>query len=565
MKKFAEHTIATFLAVCFFVLTALFFSALNVHYVNIAEFDFTALKAGIYLTVLCLILILGITKIITVFRHPTVEKFVVLFLALGILTWIQANLAPWDYGMLDGKEINWESKKIYGYLDSAMWILGLGLAFFKHKFLYRNSKTIAIAFILIQVIFLVITVNNAPDEPSFKSYTISEDQKYSFSKDKNVILVILDTFQTDIFQEIINEHSSYKNVFDGFTYYRNALSGFPTTYPSVPLIMTGQFYENKIPMQDFIKEVYLGDSLPKILKENGYFVDLFAIKNTVYYDEQVASNFSKRKSIFIDSKEFVRFLTADFFKISPHFLKKFVYEHLERQAEKTATDQFFDFIDGIQNKSAAVALKGYKGFFNFYHLIGIHPPLTIDENLEIQEMDITRANLKKQGLAVLKAMEMFLDKLKELDVYNNSMIIIIADHGLGTDINLDLYKSGIEDLNKIPMNEKGTALPLVLVKSFDSVGKLKISDGPVALIDVPITIFKALGISGNFVGKSILETSENDKRTRRFLYFDWEHEYWKLEKRYLSPMKEYFVTGFSWLDSSWKDPGNVINPITITK
>jgi phosphoglycerol transferase MdoB-like AlkP superfamily enzyme len=329
--------------------------------------------------------------------------------------------------------------------------------------------------------------------------------------------------------------------------------------------MTGQFYENKIPMQDFIKEVYLGDSLPKILKENGYFVDLFAIKNTVYYDEQVASNFSKRKSIFIDSKEFVRFLTADFFKISPHFLKKFVYEHLERQAEKTATDQFFDFIDGIQNKSAAVALKGYKGFFNFYHLIGIHPPLTIDENLEIQEMDITRANLKKQGLAVLKAMEMFLDKLKELDVYNNSMIIIIADHGLGTDINLDLYKSGIEDLNKIPMNEKGTALPLVLVKSFDSVGKLKISDGPVALIDVPITIFKALGISGNFVGKSILETSENDKRTRRFLYFDWEHEYWKLEKRYLSPMKEYFVTGFSWLDSSWKDPGNVINPITITK
>ncbi|MFA7685465.1 MAG: sulfatase-like hydrolase/transferase [Candidatus Gracilibacteria bacterium] len=566
MKTLKDNVVTTFLAVSFFTLTAFFFSAMNVHYINIAEFDFTAKQVAIYLIIFCIVLTVLITKFVTFFKHKTVEKIVVLFLALGVLVWIQANLVPWDYGVLDGKEIDWEHKKIYGYLDGGMWILGLLICFFKSKVFYKNARTISVAFILVQVIFLTITVSNAPAEPSLKSYTISEDQKYTFSKDNNVVFVILDTFQTDVFQEIIKDDPSFKDVFDGFTYYRNALSGFPTTYPSVPFVLTGQYYENKIPMQDFIKEVFLGNSLPKVLKDSGYEVDLFASRNTVLYDERIASNFVKKTDIFINSGEFLRFLTADIFKISPHFAKKLIYNHLtKKQAEKTAIDQFFEFMDGIKKKAevANSADQNYdKGSFKYYHLIGIHPPLTIDENFQIKELEMTRENLKKQGIAMLKSMELLLEKLKKLGVYDNSMVIIIADHGLGTDINLNLYKR-LKDSNKVPMKEKGTALPLVLVKPFKATGEMKMSDSPVSLMDVPITVFKALGITGDFVGRSMLDVSENENRTRRFLYYDWANQYWKLEKRYLPPMKEYFVTGFSWLDSSWT-AGKVINPVTIT-
>lgn len=563
MKNFRDSTVTTFMAVSFFILTAFFFSAMNVYYINIAEFDFTAVKAGIHLIVMCAVVTMAVTGAVSFFGHRTIEKFAVLFIALGILAWLQANILPWDYGMLDGKEIEWDAKKIYGYLDGAMWIFGLTLAFLKAKFLYKNAKTIAVAFILIQTIFLVITVDRAPNEPGFKSYKVVEDRKYDFSKDKNVVVVILDTFQTDIFHELISEQPSYWDVFDGFTYYRNALSGFPTTYPAVPLIMTGQFYENKIPMQDFIREVYLGDSLPKLLKENGYEVDLYAIKNTVFYDEAVASNFENRNSVLIAPREFSRFMTADIFKISPHFVKKFVYgKFTKRQTEKSAYDQFFEFVDGVKTASVIDNTEN-KGMFKFYHLIGIHPPLTLDENFKIGEMEITRENVKKQGMAMLKAMKLFIENLKRIGVYDNSMLIIIGDHGLGTDINLDLYGRGIEDSDKVEMRKRATAIPLVLVKPFGAEGKLKLSDAPVSLIDIPITVFKALGINGNFVGKSILEIKENENRTRKFLYFDWRHEYWKLEKRYLPPMEEYFVTGFSWLDSSWLDQKKLLVPPTM--
>jgi hypothetical protein len=566
MKNIKEGTIAAFFSVAFFVFTAFFFSAMSVHYINIAEFDFTATGVAIYLAVLCLAVTVLITKIISFFGHRVIEKLAVLFLALGVLVWIQANILPWNYGVLDGREIDWGGKKIYGYIDSVMWICGFVLAFAKSKFLYKNARTISVAFILIQAIFLTTTVYQAPNEPSFKSYTVLEDQKYNFSPDKNVVLIILDAFQTDIFHELINENPSYKDAFDGFTYYRNSLSGFPTTYPSVPLIMTGQFYENKIPMQDFIKEVYLGDSLPKLLKENGYEVDLYAIKNTVFYDESVASNFKKRSDVFINPREFLRFMTADVFKIVPHFTKKFVYNKFtKKQTEKSAYDQFFGFMDGMKTASVSADSED-KGIFKFYHLIGIHPPLTIDENFTVKEMEITRENIKKQGIAMVKAMQLFTENLKRIGVYDKSMIIIIGDHGFGTDINLGLYKSGLAGLpdgGKIEMRKKALAIPLALVKPFGASGEFKISDAPVSLIDIPITFAKALGVSGNLVGKSIPEIGENENRTRRFLFFDWNHEYWKLEKRYLPPTEEYFVTGFSWLDSSWRDSGGELIPPTI--
>lgn len=566
MKKIREGTITTFFSVALFVFGALFFSAMSVHYINIAEFDFTAAKVAIHLLVLCIIITVFITKVISYFGHRAVEKLAVLFLVLGILVWIQANILPWDYGVLDGREIDWAGKKIYGYADTALWILLLVVAFVKSKVLYKNARTISVAFILIQAIFLTTTVYQAPDEPSFKSYTILEDQKYNFSSDKNVIVIVLDAFQTDIFQEIINENPSYKNVFDGFNYYRNSLSAFPTTYPAVPSIMTGQFYENKIPMQDFIKESYLGNSLPKLLKENGYEVDLFAIKNTVFYDESIASNFVKRKDVFIDSTEFVRFITADIFKIVPHFAKRFVHNRFtKRQTEKSVTDQFLEFVDGVKNKTKVVDFEENFKTFKFFHLIGLHVPLSIDENFQIKEMETTRTNVKRQGIAMLEAMKLLLEKLKNLGVYDNSMIVIIGDHGFGTDINLGLYKNGITNINKIPLYERERAIPLILVKAFEAKGELKTSDAPVSLIDIPITIFRALGISGDFVGKSMLEMREDESRTRRYLYFDWDHAYWKLEKRYLPPIKEYLVIGFSWLESSWHDTKKVLIPPTIVK
>jgi hypothetical protein len=559
-KNEGRNHITNIATLSFCMLTILFFSALTVHYVNIAEFNITALKVGIYMIIFSAVIVAIIAAILALLPKKLAAIIVVLFLALGVLIWIQANILPWDYGVLDGKGVDWAGKKFYGYIDSFMWLIGFIIAIWNYKFLYRHAKNISIAFVLIQTIFLGITVAQAPVEPSFKSYTLETTQKYDFSKNKNVVIVVLDAFQTDVFQEMINDNPNYLKAFDGFTYFRNATSGFPTTYPSIPLILTGQAYDNSIPMQEFMKQAFETNSLPKVLKADGYNVGIYEGKSTIYFKEDIASNFVAKSSFSLPTEDLKKFLMFDLFKIAPHFVKKYIYFSFnEKEAMNTEYEDFINFKDGIKKAKTDLATPT----FRYYHLVGIHPPLSIDENMQYKEMPINRENLKSQGTAMLKACLSMFETFKKLGIYDNTMFIITADHGMGTDINFGLYKKGLSSSGKIPTKVQGGAMPLIIAKPFDSKGGLRLSDGPVSTQDIASTVFSALKIKGDFVKQSMFDFQKNDKRVRKFYYYDWNNDDWKLEKRYLPLMIEYLIDGLSWQESSWKATGKELVPPTL--
>ena len=83
-----------------------------------------------------------------------------------------------------------------------------------------------------------------------------DETMFEFSKEQNVIILVLDAFRSDIFQEIIDEDDEYREMFDGFTYYRNAAGGYPHTDASIPLILTGEYYDNSIPRSEFVRTAF---------------------------------------------------------------------------------------------------------------------------------------------------------------------------------------------------------------------------------------------------------------------------------------------------------------------
>ena len=108
-----------------------------------------------------------------------------------------------------------------------------------------------------------------PDISDLKRYKIDSSNKFVFSKENNVIILMLDTFQSDVFQEIIVEDESYKDIFEGFIYYRDTLCGFPTTIASAPNFLTGQYFDNSISYPEFLKKAYLSsNSIPMVLLAN---------------------------------------------------------------------------------------------------------------------------------------------------------------------------------------------------------------------------------------------------------------------------------------------------------
>ena|GEM_PF-464408 len=559
-----ERIVTLLYITSFLAFTIFFFIPLQIYYTNIVEFDFSVPDILPYLIITSLLCMATITFLFSFFEFSIHQKCVAILFILAFLLWLQGNILLWNYGVLDGREIDWEAMKAYGFIDSAIWVFLIIIAFIKSSFFYKIARKASIAFILIQFISLSIVAIKAPKEPSYKKYTFDYSTEFTFSKDKNVIFLMLDSYRTDIFWEIINENNYYKDIFKGFTYFRNSLGGFPTTYPSVPLIMTGKYYDNSIPIQDFLEREYSSNSLPLILKNAGFEVEVFPlVPSYFYYHPSIISNINKKNNE-ICYKKFIYLSNLVFFRTLPHFFKKYLYPIISTQIfvqRGTKIQRLYDlsFIKEITSKAR---VENVKPKFKFFHLYGAHPPWIINERLEYEKMPPIRDSYKRQAKGMLELTKNFLDKLKELNVFDNSLILIIADTGYDCYFNINLSSTGYkeEPQNYFPevlKNINSSALPLVLIKPFNSKGNLKISDAPVSHSDIPITITTLLGINAEFPGKSMFSIKEAEERNRKFLYYTW-NDNWKQE--YLPDMREFIVSGFSWFDTSWHNTFREFTP-----
>jgi hypothetical protein len=565
----------------FFSLTLWVFGPAHIFFPNSLEFSFSFGTIAPYLLALAACTMLVTTGIIFLLRKACFRQSISLLFTLSLLLWIQGNLLVWNYGPLDGREIHWNKMLKQGLIDGGLWIVLIAFALIKSKFFFKIARTAALAFIMIQTASVVMDYVKAPEIPSFKRYYIDETTKFSFSEKKNTIILMLDTYQSDIFQEIINEDENYKKIFRGFTYFRNNLAVFPKTYLSVPSFLTGCVYDNSIPVQDFLKKAYnSGTSLPKILKEQGYRVELYPYphaENTIYFDQNIASNIKKRERGMLSGEDLALMLDISIFRQVPHIVKKHVYNNQEwflkrlfstpapsvsavkSKLEKEAL-RLFDirFIDQMTGESSA---KGETPVFKYYHLNGLHRPLVLNEKLEVRQMPYTeRSSFKTQGKACLEIVRLFLEKLKSIGQFDNTTIVVLGDHGCadypyGVKVEAAGLKPSEPQGKKIPSHIKAAGIPLVLIKPGEAKDEeLKITDAPVSLKDISPTILAVLEIKGTQdIGESMFEIPETEQRERHFYYYNWSG--W--ENDYLYSLREYAVKGHAWLDESWKEIGVV--------
>ena len=66
----------------------------------------------------------------------------------------------------------------------------------------------------------------------------------------------------------------------------------------------------------------------------------------------------------------------------------------------------------------AEVIKGRK-IFKYFHLKGLHSPISMNEKLEYVKLKTNRKNLKKYAKGVLNILHLFLKKIKSLGFLNN--------------------------------------------------------------------------------------------------------------------------------------------------
>ena len=564
--------------------TLLVLGTSNLYLNNIDGFTLQLRDLLSYSIPLFLVATLGTTALLRLVKSALHVRLVSLLFAFSMLLWFQGNILVWQYGLLDGRQIIWGDYWLNGVIDGLIWLAVLAWSLVRPAPFYRAAPRVAGGLVALPLVALLVTSSPATrgDSHSLRDYAIDESGKFNFSKQKNVILIVVDETQSDVFKEIIEAEEEYAEIFQGFTYFRDALAGSNYTELAIPALLTGRIFDNSQTRSSFLERAYLDDSIMAVLRRRGYVVDIYPwvgwANESIFYDERIASNLKKIEardggSPYTEqkAKEVLQLIDLSLFRSAPHFLKRHIYNeqywflvdlasHAPRFLKNivSTTDSQFEAGTFVSQLSTGVEATHGQPVFKYYHLKGAHSPLTVNQELKFtdQTFAYNRQNYTASVMASLRSLGVFFARLKGLGVFDDSLIIVVSDHGSGN--SEEMYVGTSRDAAVVAESrrrgirrsfgrDKARAIPILLVKRFGSQGPLETSEAPVSLLDVPATVFSILGVETSPTGMSVYEVDGDAVRTRRYGVF----EYRTTSGDYVEPIVFYSVTGDSWLDQSW--------------
>ena len=542
---------------------------------NISEFNISLIDILKYYAVPGMIMLLIFLGIGIAFSRKYLSLYVALIFAVGVLLWLQGNILVWDYGVFGKGDIDWTKNSWRGWADGALWVVLLALAWVFHKQVSRITTLVCTVLLSLQFVMLIYTSVQKPElwEKKANFPVAPPKEIFEFSSKQNIIHVILDEFQSTVFQEIIDEDPDYYYAaLEGFTFFKETTGSFPTTLMSIPAILSEKVYKNDIPIQQFIESVFKGKTIINALYDSEFEIDIAAPyylygRYTHFYCISVPYGVTEKEYALVNSN---LMLDLVLFRHLPHFLKKAVHNSRAylpvinlRKHDIAHIDgaRHFAHKDFLQDFTDTSSINRAQPVYKFIHLTTTHYPAVLNKNCQYAG-DILPwrwENIKVQAKCSFDSFLRFLTKLKSLGVYDKALIILQADHG---------YWEIPESANQIKLKNSDrqidgdfgydkeyfakvvcSSLPLLAIKLPGVNGPLRISKAPTQLTDIPATISSILDLNEEFNGRSVFEVDDNELRERKYYYYE------QLNRQgddFFRRLDEYVIAGSVFDKSSWR-------------
>lgn len=489
--------------------------------------------------------------------------YVSVLLALGVLSYLHGNIFVWDYGVLDGTDLSLASSW-KGWVDGGLWLLALWGAVRFRNSIARQAWMIASTLVVLQLIGTTIAASQAtsvPGGPEDESFEPPSGLS-SFSAHSNIVHLILDAFQSDIFEELLDEEPSLSEAFDGFTFFRNATTPSAVTYLSVPSALSGRVFRNDKPISEFMAEALNGKNLFSAAKERGWDVDL-AVGTWWNKRSPAFSNYYRIPSPYTSGQEYRRssaLLLADLslFRQSPHFLKAWIYNGQSWLFSSLASDdealrfEHFAHLAFLDDLTGDLSTGRPRPVYKLMHLITPHAPQVVGDSCGFagEVLPYTRENFKRQSKCTLESILRLFEEMRNKGVYDSSVIVVHGDHGGGVSFTMSTREGGSINSKESRHRLWGAPLPMVLVKPRATHGPLHVSRAPVELPDIPATLASLLGWEETFPGRSMFDIREDERRVRSY-YWSSLHRTDAFAKDYFDSLLEYRIEGSVFQEASW--------------
>lgn len=498
----------TFCVNLFLAFTILVFGPMEIFISNSSDFQFTLSDFWWMISVFALGYLLVSTILIALLPDKLCEVISSLIFAFTLCCYIQTMFLNRKMQVLIGQEIEWGTGTVLSNLFIWICIFILVLAgnhFLKekgekvHQFLSLAITTVQ----LVALISLLLTTDVLSEE---KNSYVSNENMLELSQEKNVVVFILDFFDGRTMDVVLNENENFLEPLEGFTYYPNATSVHSRTYPSVAYLLTGDIcYFDKKP-QDYINEAYEESSFIPTLCGNGIEVGLYTFPTYIGDSAKTQICNYVFKKLKLDFVQVIRVCgKMALYRDMPYIVKnRFEYDVSainNRVVKDSSSDEDDNSAEIYQNfndewfaqmlTENGLNISEKEGCFRFYHLASAHTNLSNPYPYAVRSFEIVYE---------------YLDKMRELGVYEDSMIIITTDHG----------SSGSGETLDMPHK---TAVPILFVKPAGvSGGEIQISEAPVSHTDFIPTILDGFSLDYADYGRAVYDIEESESRERFYYY-----------------------------------------------
>lgn len=409
--------------------------------------------------------------------------------------------------------------------------------------------------------------------------------KFHLSKTKkNVVVFMLDRAESSFFNDIYEEQNSIKEQFVGFTFYPNTISANGHTLMGSPGLYGGYEYTpsemNKNPNKT-LKEKHNEALLlmPRIFSEQADYRVVCSDLSWGNYSYVSDMSFTKayekidginlyghyssefKKEYLSDGQSNNLFETVNrnliwvsFFRQSLAIIRPAIYYKGSWWASETAEDldSFIDIISELKYLPKLTDFSSDSGTLSIITNDATHKGINISSLNLVSSSTISEKYKNDDSYIIQVVAYKFLadwfEFLKKNNCYDNTKIIIVADHGIGYR-NYEKYDNAfLENYDKDHLN------PVLLVKDFNATGELKIDNTFMTNADVPTLALKDIvqNPKNPFTGKEINSDSKKDGFlvTTDELFMPY---YSKSEYVFTTnPNSWYRVKDNIFIDSNWK-------------
>lgn len=494
---------------------------LEIYAGNYSEFEFGMNDFFLFFVLVSLTGIIIVSVVLSLIQENISRWIKAVLYAIGIGSYIQNLFLNRKLSNVDGTPVEWNELISLRVWNSIFWlVLLLGVILL---FKIRNEKIEKILshsvtfLLLIQVVTVFSLVMTTPKKGlANDQYQMTSVDQFSVASGQNVLLLVLDSYNNDDFDKLLDAHPETKNIFRDFVYYADANSEYKYTFPSVCHMLTTADISMDIDSveekDNWKRNAWINDECDYIystLHQKGFACNLYIanfpsslIGVPAYYAGKI-DNMHPSEIKAIDYGLCFRLLAKmSLYKYAPYIFKpRFEVQWYSFRGVVIGEDGENDgkIIESNAEYYSRLMEQGlqindeYENLFVFTLLDGMHRPYTNDEKCQMVATNLIAESEKmKAQLGLNLLMEEYISQLKDLNVYDDAMIIITADHGGAEPFLLVKYPHVIKE-------------------------KMEINYAPVNHSDIWPSIMRAIGVEDKKLGIALEDVDENEVRERTLL------------------------------------------------